>query len=222
MEPIACERCIRGGRGKGRSAERGQVLEERTVAVRAQQGDPEAFAYLVRQYEEVAFRAAYLIVRDEAEAQDVAQEAFVRAYRSLGRFDAQKPFWPWLLRIVTNLAINNRRGARRREEMDKRHERDLEPHAVTPSPEAAAETAELAQQVWQAVGDLSAQDQTMLYLRYFLDTSEEETAVAIGRPIGTVKSRLHRALRRLRGIIEERYPDLTPAPPEGRTVRREV
>ncbi len=80
-------------------------------------------------------------MRDEEEAQDVAQEAFVRAYRSLGRFDTRQPFRPWLLRIVTNLAVNSRRGARRREEMGKRYERDIEPHAAAPSAERAVETA---------------------------------------------------------------------------------
>ena len=186
------------------------MQDEHAVILRARQGDPEAFAALVRKYEEAAFRAAYLIVRDEAEAQDVAQEAFVRAYRSLGRLDASQPFRPWLLRIVTNLALNSRRGSRRRDAMTERYKRDIGQDSGTRSPEAAAEAGEYAQRVWQAVGALRPRDQTLLYLRYFLDASEEETAAAIGRPVGTVKSRLHRALRRLRGVIEERYPDLAP------------
>lgn len=193
------------------------MLDERAVTLQAQQGDPEAFATLVERYEEVAFRVAYLIVRDEAEAQDVAQDAFVRAYRSLGRFDTQQPFRPWLLRIVTNLAINNRRGIRRRDAMSERYEHEARLQSPTASPEAAVEATAKAERVWQAVGDLSEQDQTLLYLRYFLDASEEETAAAIGRPVGTVKSRLHRVLRRLRGIVEERYPDLARARPVTRT-----
>ena len=193
------------------SAERGRALDERATVALAQQGAPEAFDALVRRYEEMAFRAAYLIVRDEAEAQDVAQEAFVRAYRSLGRFDACQPFRPWLLRIVTNLAINSRRGSRRREAMRERYGQEYELRGRVPSPEAAAEAGERARHVWQAVGALSAQEQTLLYLRYFLDASEEETATVIGRPVGTVKSRLHRALRRLRGVVEEQYPDLVPS-----------
>ena len=184
------------------------MQDERAVALRAQQGDPDAFAVLVRQHEEAAFRAAYLIVRDEAEAQDVAQEAFVRAYRSLARFDAGQPFRPWLLRIVTNLAINSRRSAGRREAMSKRYEQYAPRGAAAESPEQAAMAAERAQRVWEAVGALDRGDQALLYLRYFLDASEEETAVALGRPVGTVKSRLHRALRKLRGVIKEHYPDI--------------
>ena len=191
------------------------MLDEQDVALRAQQGDQEAFAALVRRYEEAAFRVAYLIVRDSAEAQDVAQEAFMRAYRSIQRFDVEQPFRPWLLRIVTNLALNNRRGVRRREEAGRRLERaESVSGASSPSPEKSVLQSEEARRVWEALGDLDEQDQAVVYLRYFLDASERETAAAIGRPVGTVKSRLYRALRRLRGVIEERYPDLAPAAPE--------
>lgn len=198
------------------------MLDDRAAVAQAQQGGPEAFAPLVRQYQEAAFRAAYLIVRDEAEAQDVAQEAFVRAYRSLDRFDTTRPFRPWLLRIVTNLAINSRRSAGRRAVMSERYRQDTTLHGQERSPEAAALLAEESRLVWAAVGDLKAQEQMVLYLRYFLGNSEEETAMAIGRPVGTVKSRMHRALRHLRDVIEERYPELTPTARAGETVRREA
>lgn len=164
----------------------------------------------MRQHEDLAFRAAYLIVRDESEAQDVVQEAFVRAHRALDRFDRAMPFRPWLLRIVTNLAINSLRDARRRGAMSERIALELRQRGDARSPEAAAERAEEARRVWEAVGALAPDDQTLVYLRYFLDVSEQEAAAAIGRPVGTVKSRLHRALRRLRSVIEERYPDLAP------------
>lgn len=187
------------------------MLDEQSLTLRARRGDMEAFESLVRAHEDVAFRVAYLVVRDEAEAQDVAQEAFVRAYRALGKFDAKLPFRPWLLRIVTNLAINNRRGAQRRDAMSRRYETEARQEQPGPSPESAVEAQEQAERVWAAVGALSAQDQAVLYLRYFMDASEAETATAIGRPPGTVKSRLHRALKRLRAVIDERYPDLAPS-----------
>ena len=187
------------------------MLDERGAALLAQQGDPEAFEVLVRAHEEAAFRVAYLIARDEAEAQDVAQEAFVRAYRSLAKFDTRRPFRPWLLRIVTNLAINSRRGAQRRDAMSRRYQTEAHQKQAAPSPEAAVEAHEHAQRVWAAVAALSAHDQAVLYLRYFMDASEAETAVAIGRPPGTVKSRLHRALKRLRDVIDDRDPDLAPS-----------
>jgi RNA polymerase sigma-70 factor (ECF subfamily) len=182
------------------------ALEEEAI-LRAQQGDPEAFAELVRMHEETAFRVAYLIVRDEAEARDVAQEAFVRTYGALKRFDTREPFRPWLLRIVRNVALNSVRAGRRRQAVGERYEQ-MATTETAASAEEQVEAAEQARRVWQAVGELEPQDQTLLYLRYFLDASERETAQAIGRPAGTVKSRLHRVLRRLRGVIESQYPDL--------------
>lgn len=196
--------------GRYASAEGSRLEDEWSIALRAQRGDPDAFAELVRRYEEVAFRVAYLIARDEAEAADVAQEAFVRAYRSLRRFDARRPFRPWLLRIVTNLALNNRRGATRRNALTERFKANAGLSDRAESPERAVEASEQAQRVWQAVGRLDEGDQALVYLRYFAGASEEETAAALGRPRGTVKSRLHRALRKLRGVIEEQYPDLLP------------
>jgi RNA polymerase sigma-70 factor (ECF subfamily) len=196
---------------------RGGTALEREVILRAQQGDPDAFAELVREHQEAAFRVAYLIVRDEAEARDVAQEALVRAYRSLRRFDANEPFRPWLLKIVTNSALNSVRAAKRRRSMGERYEQLASPNTTAPSPEREVESANEASRVWQAVRALDPQDQALLYLRYFLDSSERETAAAIGRPAGTVKSRLHRVLRKLRGVIEADYPDLLRDVPE-RTV----
>ncbi|MGB2696073.1 MAG: sigma-70 family RNA polymerase sigma factor [Dehalococcoidia bacterium] len=178
------------------------------VILQAQQGDPDAFAELVRVYEETAFRVAYLIVRNEADARDAAQEAFVRAHGALKRFDVRKPFRPWFLRIVTNVALNRARANRRRQVVSERYEQTLVTMASAPSVEEQLEAAEQARRVWQAVGELDPQDQTVLYLRYFLDASERETAQAIGRAPGTVKSRLHRVLRRLRKVIDTQYPDL--------------
>jgi RNA polymerase sigma-70 factor (ECF subfamily) len=186
----------------------GPRLDEEQLILRAQQGDPDAFAELVRMHEEPAFRVAYLIVRNEADARDVAQEAFVRAYRTLRRFDRREPLQPWLLRIVTNVALNSLRADRRRRAMADRYERTVDTKKVAPSAEEELEAVVQARRVWQAVGELDAQDQALLYLRYFLDASERETAQAIGRPAGTVKSRLHRVLRRLRLVIESQYPDL--------------
>jgi RNA polymerase sigma-70 factor (ECF subfamily) len=168
----------------------------------------------VREHQEAAFRVAYLIVRDEAEARDVAQEAFLRAYRSLKRFNADEPFRPWLLKIVTNSALNSVRAAKRRRAMGERYEQATSNTTTAPSPEGEVVATEQAQRVWQAVRELDPQDQALLYLRYFADSSERETAQAIGRPAGTVKSRLHRALRKLRGIIEAGYPDLLRDEPE--------
>ncbi len=214
-EPSSCDRGMMSEKGARLFAKGSQNLDERAAVALAQQGDSDAFASLVRCYEEMAFRVAYLIVADAAEAEDVTQEAFMRAFRALGRFDTRQPFRPWLLRIVSNLARNSRRSAGRREAVRQRYEQGrLSTH--TPSPEQEIVEEDEARRVWQATAALSDEDQTLLYLRYYLDLPEREAAVIIGRPVGTVKSRAHRALRRLRRIIEERYPDLAPSAPTER------
>ncbi len=175
----------------------------------AQQGDRAAFDALVQSYQELAFRAAYLIVRDKDDAADVAQDAFVRAYRSLNAFDTSRRFRPWLLRIVTNVALNSARSSGRRDAATERLARDAGT-GKDQLPDAAVEAAEQSERVWLAIADLPDDDQRLIYLRYFLETSEAEAAESIGRPVGTVKSRLHRALKRLRRVIEDGYPDLLP------------
>ena len=190
------------------------VEDEGLIIAAARGGDGEAFARLVRRHQEVAFRAAYLIVRDAGAAEDVAQEAFVRAFRGLGSFREGEPFRPWLLRIVTNLALNEVRGRNRRQGLFARitsFRQDPEP-----SPEPAALEGEQRDAVWRAIHELNGDDQVVLYLRYYLDLSEAEIAGVIGRPAGTVKSRLHRAGGRLREVVENRYPELRPT---GKDVR---
>jgi RNA polymerase sigma-70 factor, ECF subfamily len=183
-------------------------FDEPAVLRQAQQGDQQAYGLLVARYEQICFRAAYLVVRDEMEAQDVSQEAFVRAYKALGRFDLRQPFKPWLLRIATNLALNSVRSSKRRSAIAEKVEREAA--HVAPSPERDAVASDEARRVWAAVASLPQRDQELIYLRYFLDSSEQELAQAIGRPRGTVKSRLHRSLARLRAVIERDYPDLAP------------
>src|ERR671910_1217421 len=89
----------------------GRPLEESELVERARAGDPGAYAALVRGHEEIAFRTAYLICGNAADAEDAAQEAFVKAHRALGRFRAGEPVRPWLLTIVANEARNRRRSA---------------------------------------------------------------------------------------------------------------
>lgn len=175
----------------------------------ARRGDHEAFCALVARYQEVAFRTAFLVVRDAALAEDVAQEAFVRAYQNLGSFREGEPFRPWVLRIVTNLALNEVRSRSRRRGLIERVARFRQ--ETQPAPEREAELDEERQLLWHAINELREEDRVVLYLRYFLDLPEREIALAIGHPPGTVKSRLNRASGRLRQVIERGYPGLRPA-----------
>lgn len=173
----------------------------------ARRGDAAAFAVLVRAYQDAAFRTAFLILRDAASAEDVAQEAFVRAYSHLARFREEEAFKPWLLRIVTNLALNEQRSRARRIGLLERAGQLLS-REPAPEPQEAIEADDEAAEVLQALNRLRGDDRVILYLRYFLELDEREMAKVINRPPGTVKSRLHRASQRLRQLIEAEYPEL--------------
>jgi RNA polymerase sigma-70 factor (ECF subfamily) len=155
-------------------------------------------------HQRLALRTAYVIAGDSAEGQDAVQEAFIKAYRALDRFRAGASFRPWLLRIVANEAINRRRAARRGANLVLRVAESRPPDGAAPSPEAAALAHELRREVLDAVNELRPEDRLVIAYRYFFELSEAETAEALGVPRGTVKSRLSRALARLRDHLPAR------------------
>ena len=171
---------------------------EQEAVARAQRGDEHAFAQLVRPHEEIAFRTALLITRNAAEAEDAAQEAVVKAYRALGRFRPGAPFRPWLLAIVANEARNRRRAAGRRESLLLRAAAETPSGDAAPSPETALVAADERARLLRAVEELADDHRLVVACRFFVGLSEEETAAVLGVPPGTVKSRLSRALDRLR------------------------
>lgn len=174
--------------------EKREVSDLEPALIRAaKRGDLRAYEDLVRSHQDLAFRAAYLITRDTAEAEDACQEAFVKAHRALGSFRDGAAFRPWLLRIVSNEAKNRRRSANRRLRLAVR----AHPPQSAPDPEEAALTEETRSMILAAFEQLPTKDREVVGLRYFLDLSLEETAGALAVPVGTVKSRLSRALDRL-------------------------
>jgi RNA polymerase sigma-70 factor, ECF subfamily len=179
----------------------------------AQQGDAQAWEQLVRVHQQAIFRLAYLFLGDADDAEDIAQETFVRAYHALGRFDTTHALKPWLMRITTNLCHNWRRGVSRYLAVLQQVWR-REP-AVSP-PFLQAEQQIESETLWKAVRRLRPEDQQVIYLRYFLECSEAETAAVISVAPGTVKSRQHRALARLRQVLEK---DDSPTMPEGSDAR---
>ncbi|MHB8578187.1 MAG: RNA polymerase sigma factor, partial [Dehalococcoidia bacterium] len=144
------------------------------------QGDTAAYEELVRRHEQIAFRTAYLITGDAAEAEDAAQEAFVKAYYALARFRPDASLRPWLLKIVANEARNRRVARGRRARLLLRAAADLPAAPVAPSPESAAEANERRELLLRAVGNLRDQDRQVVVFRYFLDLSEAEMAAALG------------------------------------------
>ena len=122
----------------------------------------------------------------------------MKAFRALGRFHRGSPFRPWLLAIVANEARNRRRSAGRRDQLALRAAAEVRPGDAASSPEAALLAAERRRRLLEAVNGLSDEHRLVLACRYFLELSEEETAAALDLRPGTVKSRLARALGRLR------------------------
>ena len=176
----------------------GRPLEETELVERAKRGDHRAYGELVHAYQGIAFRTAYLVVRSAAEAEDAAQEGFVKAFRALGRFRTGEPFRPWLLKIVVNEARNRLRSSARRDALVVRASAEKPSGEAAPSPEAALLDAERRELLLAAVEALPEPQREVISCRYLLDLSEEETAAVLGLRRGTVKSRTSRALERLR------------------------
>ena len=153
-------------------------------------------------HQTIAFRTAWVITGSAAEAEEAAQDAFLKAHAALGRFREGSPFRPWLLTIVANEARNRARAAGRRERLALRGAEERRPGGAVPSPEAALLVSEQRQELLAALGRLSETDREAIACRYFLELSEAETAAALGCARGTVKSRLSRALERLRVQME--------------------
>ena len=151
----------------------------------------------------VAFRTAWLITGSAADAEEAAQDAFVKAQKALGRFRETAPFRPWLLAIVANEARNRVRAAGRRATLALRVAEERRPGDAVPSPEAALLDSERREELLAALARLNESDQRAIACRYFLDLSEEEMAEVLECARGTVKSRLSRALERLRGELGE-------------------
>jgi RNA polymerase sigma factor (sigma-70 family) len=169
---------------------------------RARGGDLAAYDRLVQQYLEVALRVAHVMCGAN-EASDVTQEAFVKAWRALGRFRDDAPFRPWLLRIVANEARNARRAAGRRAGLVVRAVEDRPSADAAPSVEEAVLLVEQRRMVLAVVESLGDRDRDVISCRYLAGLSEAETARVLGCRAGTVKSRCSRALARLRTLLED-------------------
>ena len=152
---------------------------------------------------DIAFRTALLVTGSAADAEEVAQDAFVKAHRALARFRRGAPFRPWLLQIVVNEARNRRRATGRRELLSLRAAAEDPSGGAAPSPEAELLLAEQRRRRRVAGAELREDERLVVSCRHFLGLSEEETAAALDVPVGTVKSRLSRARARLQEALAE-------------------
>jgi RNA polymerase sigma-70 factor (ECF subfamily) len=177
----------------------------------ARAGDIEAFGALVGRHQAGAVRVAALVLGSADDADDVAQEAFVKAYRALGRFRSGAAFRPWLFKIVTNTARNRLRSDSRHRALTIRSaSMSSEAAMVGADDDAADRLALLAdrRRLVEAINRLRVDDRLVLAYRWYDDMSEAEMAEALGCRRGTVKSRLNRAMARLRAELSDARSDL--------------
>jgi RNA polymerase sigma-70 factor (ECF subfamily) len=164
-------------------------VAERARIRGAQRGSVPDLEALFREHWPRAFRAAYLVVHDAAAAEDIAQEAFLAAVRSLDRFDRSRPFGPWLHRIVVNRAIDWTRARKLRAEVE---EQDVVAPAAQPPDD----------ELLGALAELDPEQRAVVVLRYLLEWTPGEIAAALDLPRGTVNSRLRRGLDKLKERLE--------------------
>ena len=188
-----------------RRTQSGDREEEVGLLRAAQAGDSAAFGELVRRYQRAVYRVAFALTRNPSDADDLAQETFVRAWRAIGRFRVGEPVHPWLARIATNLAFSLFRHRRRRPETP------LEPlveagqqWGIEDDPAERVEQEEQAAHLNAAFAGLKPEHQAVLALRVVEEQSYEEIAETLRVPVGTVMSRLSRARAELKARLAAR------------------
>jgi RNA polymerase sigma-70 factor (ECF subfamily) len=197
------------GRRHDAATEGGDEAEDLVYVERVlREGTPEAFRPLYERYKDKVYNTAYRITGDASLAEDVTHDVFVLVYERLGQFRQRSRFSSWLYRVAVNRATDAvRRRRRERWLFPARVGEDAEEGEVAAtaerSPEQAVESAELAEAVAGALGELSLKLRTVVVLRYFEGLRYEEIAQVIGRSVGTVKSRLSRAHGKLWPELEK-------------------
>jgi len=174
-----------------------------TALIRACQGDEEAFGALVQQHSRKVFQLAFRMMRNEQDAEDVVQEAFLRAYRQLGRFEARADFGTWLYRIAANCAVDMMRTRSHRMNT---HSTVLDettplPDAKRPSPERLAESAQIDRLVHAALDDLTAIERAAFTLRHHEGRSIDEICRTLNLGKSAAKHAVFRAVRKLRAAL---------------------
>ena len=181
-------------------------MDEQRAIRQLKQGDIGGLEFLVSRYQVKAIRAAYLITRDPGLAEDVVQECFVQAYRSIRSFDEARPFEPWFMRSVVNAAVKVMQKSGRQVQVGNGEDGSIfaELVAKVESVEEQVESIEIQNQVWQAMQKLSPRQRAVIVQKYFLEMSEKDMAAESSRAVGTIKWLLNAARERLRGVLAER------------------
>ncbi len=165
---------------------------DRDLILQARRGEAEAFGELVTRYQTSVFNVCYRILHERGEAEDLAQESFMRAYDRIHTFDIEREFGPWIRRVAANLCLNQLESQKVTVELD--DERDAD---QTQRPDAAAEVKERSEQIRQALASLPATYRLVVELRHYQEMSYDEIAAQLNIPLSDVKSHLFRARKLL-------------------------
>jgi RNA polymerase sigma-70 factor (ECF subfamily) len=178
-------------------------VTDRDLAERIQRGDQDAFAELIQQHQQAVFNVAYRFLADVHDAEDAAQETFIRAWRFFDRFDADRTLGPWLKRIAANVCLNRLDAVHPLLPLD-----DDWPASPDPNhgPESITLNRGLESRIRAELTSLPPRYRAVIELRHFQDCSYEEIASTLNRPLSDVKSDLFRA----RKLLAERIKDLRP------------
>lgn len=175
-----------------------EECDDRVAVLAVRAGNPEAFGRLVRSYQKRLFGLALMMVRDPSGAEEVTQDAFVRAYTRLDHYDERRPFYPWIATIAARLAQNWLRRPAREVEWDDASDRALESDTASDDPLNELITEENRQRLWRSVAALSSGERTAVFLYYRQEMDVKDVARVLGVTAGTVKTLLFRARRKLR------------------------
>jgi len=165
---------------------------DRDLILRARRGDAEAFGELVTRYQTGVFNVCYRILHERGEAEDLAQESFMRAYDRLNTFDIEREFGPWIRRVAANLCLNHLESQKVTAPLDE--ERDAD---ESQKPEAVTEVRERGEQIREALASLPPHYRLVVELRHYQEMSYDEIAAELRIPLSDVKSHLFRARKLL-------------------------
>jgi RNA polymerase sigma-70 factor, ECF subfamily len=169
---------------------------DQALVAQTRQGEVDAFGELVRRYQSSVFGVCYRLMGHRQEAEDMAQEAFLRAYQRLDRYDSQRPFGPWVRRVAANVCLNQLQR-KRPPQVPLEEETDEPVLPAEPGPEARRETRERDERLWEAIGLLSPPQRAAIELRHFHAMTYEEIAHELRISLSEVKTHLFRARRAL-------------------------
>jgi RNA polymerase sigma-70 factor (ECF subfamily) len=165
---------------------------DRDLIFNTRQGDASAYGELVTRYQVSVFNVCYRILHEHGEAEDMAQETFIRAHGRLSSFDMERPFGPWIRRVAANVCLNHLESQKASAELDDEKDAD-----TSPSPERQVEVKERSDQIRSALASLPANYRIVVELRHYQEMSYDEIASELKIPLSDVKSNLFRARKLL-------------------------